>query len=221
MLFKRRRKSRGHDLGTSFRALIADDHPMCREAAKLAVKAVVPGASVKEAASLRELVGMTDPAEIIILDLGLPDSRGLASLIDVMRARPATPILVVSGSENPEIEQRVAMLGAAGFVSKAAPITDIIDGVRAIIGGGKAFRIPIPVVDGTLRLAEETDRLTKLTRAESRVLRAMSDGRMNKRIAFDLELSEITVKQHVKAILRKLEVLNRTQAVLIYHQASR
>lgn len=207
-------------MGATFRALIADDHPMCREAAKLAVKAAVPAALVQEAASLRELADIAGPAEIIILDLGLPDSRGLASLIDVMRLCPKTPILVVSGSENPEIERRVATLGGAGFVSKAAPITDIIDGVRAIIAGGKAFAIEIPPEDEEFARMDDAGRLMTLTPAESRVLRAMSDGRLNKQIAFDLGLSEITVKQHVKAILRKLEVLNRTQAVLAYHQAS-
>lgn len=204
---------------TPFRALIADDHPMCREAAKLAVTAAAPAAIIQEAASLRELVDNTEPAEIIVLDLGLPDSRGLASLIEVMRLRPTTPILVVSGSDNPDIERRVAMLGVAGFVSKAAPITDIIDGVRAIIAGQKAFRIEVPPKDMFEQL-DDAGRLMTLTPAESRVLRSMSDGRFNKQIAFDLGISEITVKQHVKAILRKLEVLNRTQAVLVYHQVS-
>lgn len=197
------------------RALIADDHPMCREAARLALGVVAPHAQIVQAATLAEVLADELPASLVVLDLGLPDSRGIASLIDVARARPTTPILIVSGAEDDEVEARTAANGAAGFVSKAAPIERLIEAIRIVAGGGTHFS---RVFDSS-----ETEglkaRLALLTPAEARVLRAMRGGDLNKQIAFELNLSEITVKQHVKAILRKLQVVNRTQAVLLLHDA--
>jgi DNA-binding NarL/FixJ family response regulator len=199
------------------RALIADDHPMCREAARMALRVVAPDAEIVEAATLAEVLDEEDQTDLVILDLGLPDSRGIASLVDVARARPTTPILIVSGAETPDVEARVAANGAAGFVSKAAPIDALVEAIRTVAGGGTSF-------SPDLRHAE-TDgleaRLALLTPAEARVLRAMRGGGLNKQIAYDLNLSEITIKQHVKAILRKLQVVNRTQAILLLHDVER
>ncbi|MCU6456142.1 response regulator transcription factor [Sphingomonas sp. A2-49] len=195
--------------------MVADDHPMCREAAKHALRIADPDLFLVEAATLRDTLDDRMPLDLVILDLRLPDSNGIGSLIDVMRARPGTSILVVSATEDADTERQVAALGGSGFVSKAAPITELVEAVRAILAGRRWFG-----PGATVQAPEGTDRasrLAALTAAESRVLRAMSDGRLNKQIAFDLGLSEITVKQHVKAILRKLDVFNRTQAVLLFH----
>jgi DNA-binding NarL/FixJ family response regulator len=199
------------------RALIADDHPMCREAARMALRVVSPSAEAVQAASLTEVLEDQAPADLIILDLGLPDSRGIASLVDVARARPSTPILIVSGAETPDVEARVAANGGAGFVSKSAPIEQLIDAIRTVAQGGTCFSSDIA------RTATQglEARLALLTPAEARVLRAMRGGDLNKQIAFELNLSEITIKQHVKAILRKLQVVNRTQAILLLHDAER
>lgn len=197
----------------TLRAIIADDHPMCREAARIALSLVEPGAETMQAGTLAEVLADEAPADLVILDLGLPDSRGVASLIDVARARPSTPILVVSGDDRPEVESRLAASGAAGFVSKAAPIDRLIAAIRTVATGGTHFSPDLalaPTVDTDAKLA-------MLSPAEARVLRAMRGGRLNKQIAHDLGLSEVTVKQHVKAILRKLDVVNRTQAVLLLH----
>ncbi len=199
------------------RAIIADDHPMCREAARMALEIVSPGAAVAQAASLADVLGDPDPAGLVILDLGLADSRGIASLIEVARARPATPILVVSGDERPDIEARAAANGAAGYVNKAAPLAELAAAIRTVLSGKSHFTPGLEI-----EAPDSADaRLASLSPAEARVLRAMRDGGLNKQIAFELGLSEITVKQHVKAILRKLGVVNRTQAVLLLHDAAR
>jgi DNA-binding NarL/FixJ family response regulator len=199
-------------------ALVADDHPLCREAAKLALVAAGFDPDVHEAATLAEAVAVSTAMDLVILDLGLPDSKGIASLIDVKRAQPRAAILVVSGSEAADVEARVAASGAAGFVSKAAPFTDIVAAIQVIQGGERAFNSTVLAIAADAAREPER-RLKSLTAAESRVLRAMAGGGLNKQIAHDLGLSEITVKQHVKAILRKLDVINRTQAVLKLHAA--
>ncbi|WP_141395791.1 response regulator transcription factor [Sphingomonas spermidinifaciens] len=200
------------------RAIIADDHPMCREAARMALEIVAPDAEASQAATLREVLDDARPAGLVILDLGLADSRGIASLIEVARARPSTPILVVSGDERPDIEARAAASGAKGYVGKAAPLADLAAAIRIVLSGGTYFTPGLQLEPG----ADSADaRLASLSPAEARVLRAMRDGGLNKQIAYELGLSEITVKQHVKAILRKLAVVNRTQAVLLLHDAAR
>lgn len=199
------------------RVIVADDHPMCREAARLALSMVAPEAEIAQASTLEQVLADPVVADMVVLDLGLPDSRGIASLIDVARARPTTPILIVSGAEAPDVEARVASNGAAGFVSKAAPIDVLIEAIRTVAGGGSYFASDLEQAEGEGLEA----RLALLTPAEARVLRAMRGGDLNKQIAYELNLSEITVKQHVKAILRKLQVVNRTQAILLLHDVQR
>ena len=198
------------------RALVADDHPLCREIAKAALAVVTDVAEIVEAASLDDVMDIGSELNFIVLDLGLRDSHGLASLIEVARRWPDTPILILSGEDKPGVVRELAAYGAAGFVSKAAPITAIIEAMRVVLDGGTCF----PAEQAGMGAANSiASRLASLSPAESRVLRAMRGGRLNKQIAFDLSLSEITIKQHVKAILRKLEVVNRTQAILLLHGA--
>lgn len=201
---------------TSMRAIIADDHPMCREASRIALKAVVPDVEIVDAATLADVIPYAAMADLVVLDLALPDSRGLLSLLDVARAAPNTPILVVSGSEQPAIEAQMEIHGAAGFVSKMAPLTELIEAIRIVVDGGRWFSADLAVPG----LPEHSAiRVATLSPAERRVLNAMRSGALNKQLAYDMSLSEITVKQHVKAILRKLDVVNRTQAVLALHAA--
>lgn len=195
------------------RVVIADDHPMCREMARIAVEMCHFAAEITQVSALEEIFAGKRAYDLVILDLGLPDSRGIASLIDVVRHMPGTPVLVVSGSEAIDIESHIAAGGAVGFVTKAAPITSLIDAIRTVLGGERYFSEDLVTISADAL----PQKLALLTPAESRVLRAMSGGRLNKQIAHDLGLSEITVKQHVKAILRKLNVSNRTQAILAAH----
>ncbi|NBC36163.1 response regulator [Novosphingobium sp. FSY-8] len=193
-------------------ALVVDDHPMCRTAARIAVLAVDPHAKVSEAASLAEALAHAPDYDILLLDLRLPDAAGLAVIYALQDAHPETPILVITGNEVEGLASAVRSAGASGIVSKTEPVTVLAEAVAKVTGeGGHFFTDTGPSVDDQSAVG----RLRLLSAAERRVLLAMCDGSLNKQIAYRLGISEITVKQHVKAILRKLGVLNRTQAVLV------
>lgn len=192
-------------------ALVVDDHPICRFAAEAALVAVHPDATIVHAATMAEAVARAGAADLILLDLGLPDMRGLAALLTMKAANDAAPVLVVSANEEAGMAALCRSVGAAGFVSKLASLDVLQAAISTVLAGGTAF----PEVDPgehTRRLAE---RMNSLSPAERRVIAGMSDGSLNKQIAHAIGLSEVTVKQHVKAILRKLGVTNRTQAVLL------
>jgi DNA-binding NarL/FixJ family response regulator len=198
------------------RVVIADDHPMCREAARMALGVANPAAESDFAGSLAEARQLIVDARMLVLDLALPDSRGTLVITELLEDHPNLDILVVTGSEQPQIERKARMAGAKGFVSKAAPISEMIAAMSALIDGNTWFSpASLEEMDGAQN--DNFSKQASLTSAQRRVLAAMGDGKLNKQIAFDLGLSEITVKAHVKAILRKLGVLNRTQAILMLH----
>jgi len=198
-------------------AIVVDDHPMCRQATAMALGVAAPELTVVEAASLAEASERAGEATLMTLDLALPDNRSVLGVPALLERFPGLKLLVISGALNPEIEQQVAATGAHGYLSKATPISVMMEAMRAVIAGGSWFS---PAVEAAT-LSPESDfvRLSSLTNAQSRVLTAMESGRLNKQIAFDLGLSEITVKAHVKAILKKLAVPNRTQAILMLQRA--
>ena len=181
-------------------AIIVDDHPMCRKATALAFAAAAPGTHLVETGSLSDARRMAADADMVTMDLSLPDSRGLLSLSEFRDQFPDLPMLVISGTANPAVEE--------------ASMPEMVEAIRTVLGRGRWFSAgaqdAIEDADRT-----EVQRIRTLTAAQLRVLRAMSDGSLNKQIAYDLDLSEITVKTHVKAILKKLAVPNRTQAILM------
>lgn len=201
------------------RVLIGDDHPLCRFANRATVLATWPDALINEAGSFCEVIEVLTSEnaagfDLVLLDLGMPDRPGLAGLLAVASAAPGTSVLVVSGNEAPDLARDVRAAGAIGLVSKSAPISDLLAAMQSVRAGQPWFDEAKPnaiIEDANSRSA----RLSSLTRAERRVLAAICDGSLNKQIAYRLDLSEITIKQHVKAILRKLQVANRTQAALL------
>ena len=195
-------------------AVVVDDHPMCRQATRLALEAAHPGIVIREAATFAEAQAQADEATLMTLDLSLPDNRGALAIADLLQRHSSLRLLVISGTTNPEVEQHVAEIGAHGFLSKAAPITTMVDALRTVMDGQRWFSDTLEH-----RADSEFARLQMLTGAQRRILQAMAGGRLNKQIAYDLGLSEITVKAHVKAVLRKLAVPNRTQAVLMLQRA--
>ena len=210
---------------TGIRILVGDDHPICRQATRAAASTVHPDAAISEAGTFRETIATLERAErggtdLILLDLGMPDLRGLAGLIAVANSAPKVPILVVTGNESPGLSADVRAAGARGFISKSAPIEDLLEAIRAVSSGRSWFPETVDEPAAARSHNQGTspsvaDRLETLTAAERRVLGAICDGSLNKQVAHRLDLSEITVKQHVKAILRKLQVANRTQAAIL------
>jgi DNA-binding NarL/FixJ family response regulator len=198
-------------------AIVVDDHPMCRQATAMALGVAAPELTVVEAASLAEASERAGEATLMTLDLALPDNRSVLGVPALLDRFPHLRMLVISGALNPEIEQQVAATGAHGYLSKSTPISEMVEAMRAVIAGQTWFSFPIS--EAALPADSDFIRLSSLTGAQSRVLNAMESGRLNKQIAFDLGLSEITVKAHVKAILKKLAVPNRTQAILMLQRA--
>lgn len=194
--------------------LIADDHPLFREALKLAVKRAAPSARVQEAQSLTDalMVAASEPnLDLVLLDLRMSDSQGFAGLAQLHAERPRTPILVVTGVEQPDAPQRARQFGAVGFVRKSQDLSDISAAIERALRGEAQITLDAPD-DPELR--ETAERIASLTPTQLKVLLGVLAGKLNKQIAFELNVAEATVKAHMTAILRKLNVLNRTQAAL-------
>lgn len=203
------------------RILIADDHPLYRDALRAVIPQACTEADLREACCSEEVIIQvtSDSAfELIVLDLNLPGADGLSCLRQVRQAAPLTPIIVVSGVDDPATMGEVVMAGAAGYVPKSAPRQVLIDAIRIIMAGGTYLPAAAVIALRSLRAgnqAPDPDATSKkLTSRQQRVLSLLAQGLSNKNIARTLDLSEITVKAHVSALLRKLGVSNRVQAAI-------
>ncbi len=195
--------------------VLADDHPLYRAALRQAIEGATPKRKIIETASLaeaRKAVERENPG-LLCLDLHMEDSDGFAGLIAVRRDFPALPTIIISGSEDAAIIRRARDFGAAAFIPKSLDVADIRTAIIAVLDGEDWF----PDVDDDEDQQEDSDlaeRLTSLTSAQLKVLIFVQKGMLNKQIAFELSISEATVKAHMTAIMRKLNVQTRTQAVL-------
>ena len=193
------------------RIVIADDHPLFRSALAHAVGKVWDSAAIIEASSAAEARAALAEggAEALLLDLHMADSSGLSVLMDLRQDYPALPIVIVSASEEPRVSAAAAQLGAAGFIPKSASLDAMREGLAAVRDGDLWF------ADSGAGEDDDLARIASLTPAQRRILGAIRQGLLNKQIAFELAISEATVKAHITAILRKLGVNSRTQAVLL------
>jgi DNA-binding NarL/FixJ family response regulator len=207
---------------TAHHVIIADDHPLFRDALKQTLTSALPGASITEAGSvekLLEILSQNASTDLVLLDLKMPGERGAASLSGLtglmyLRSQhPSIPVVIVSASDNPSMIRRCLNLGASGFISKSLPVEEIRTAVKSVLDGGVWFPSDVQR-DAGGELAELSARLATLTPQQVRVLSMLGQGLLNKQIAFELSVSEATVKAHVSAILQKLGVDSRTQAVI-------
>ena len=195
---------------TAATILVADDHPLFRQALTLAVLQVRPDAHIVEAGSLDRAVQATRDADtlaLILLDLNMPGAVGYSGVALLHAEQPDVPILVVSGADRAAAFAQVARFGAVGFVGKDAPLEQIEAAIAAALAGDRMTPDAAPEDDMAARVAS-------LTPTQLRVLLGVLDGRLNKQIAHDLGIAEATVKVHMTAVLRKLDVGNRTQAAV-------
>lgn len=206
------------DAGNGLRLVIADDHPLFRGALREAVLGRSADARIEEVGTFDDLTALLerDPEfDLILLDLTMPGARGFSGLIYLRAQYMAIPVVVVSGNEEPAVIRRCLDLGASGFIPKSMSVGNMRDAVAQVLKG-ETFLPPDTSV--TTKADAETDaiiaRLSTLTPQQVRVLMMLAEGRLNKQIAYELSVSEATVKAHVSAILQKLGVESRTQAVI-------
>jgi DNA-binding NarL/FixJ family response regulator len=198
--------------------IIADDHPLFRGALRQAVSSIMPEARVMEASGMDDLnatLSQERDVDLILLDLTMPGVQGFSGLMSLRAQYPELPVVIVSATEEPTVIRRAMDFGASGFIPKSIDI-DSIGGATQAVLAGDTWTPPDVDLSATedAETADLVRRLGTLTPQQVRVLTMLSEGLLNKQIAYELGVSEATVKAHVSAILDKLGVDSRTQAVI-------
>ena len=199
--------------------IVADDHPLFREALIHAVHNCVAGAEILEAdslASLYDVVEANPNADLLFLDLHMPGVSGFSALAYMRGSHESLPTVVVSAIDDPSVIRRAIQHGASGFIPKSSPIRTIEAAIDSILQGEVWLPENVDMDDDELDgdEAQVAAAMSALTPHQFRVLMMLGEGLLNKQIAYQLGVSEATIKAHVTAILRKMQVTNRTQAVL-------
>lgn len=202
--------------------IIADDHPLFRTALKGILLANTPSVTITEAEDLLSLqasVEKNTTANLILLDLHMPGAEGFSAIIFLNAHYPHIPIIVISAHEESDIIRRAIDHGASGFLPKSSSADDIYQAIDEVLNGG--IWIPEHVTNQPGIADEEltaADAIASLTPKQFRVGSMVSQGLLNKQIAFELNVTEATVKAHMTEIFRKLGVHSRTQVVMTFSQ---
>ena len=203
------------------RYLIVEDHPLFREALESAVSVTGQDVEILQATSIDEALSVlssTPPVDLILLDLSMPGTTGLSGVILIRNSFPRSPIVVVSGYEDPQIISSVLSLGISGYIPKSASKRELADSIKEVLKG--SVYLPRNILDPARTKQTRTEvmellhRLRDLTPQQLRVLDMLRVGLQNKQIAYQLKICETTVKVHVSEILRKLKVLSRSNAII-------
>ena len=204
--------------GPNYRLVIADDHPLFRGALREAVNGLLQQADIAEAGTFDEVAELLErggEVDLILLDLAMPGARGFSGLMFLRAQYPSVPVIVVSANDVPAAIRRCMEFGASGFIPKTASVEAMRTAVSRVLGGGVWSPPDVDLTTGSdAETAAMMARMATLTPQQVRVLMMLSEGLLNKQIAFQLGVSEATVKAHVSAILQKLGVESRTQAVI-------
>ena len=207
-----------------YKILIADDHPLFREAIHNVISDGFQGSEVMETADLDSALALTqahDDLDLILLDLNMPGMHGLNGLMTLRNEAPTIPVVIVSAEEDKQIVLQAITYGAVGFITKSSPRAQMTEAIEQILNGN--VYLPSEIIRSSKPSARRVghdepgippELLQALTRKQLLVLERMTKGESNKQIAYNLDIAETTVKAHVSAILRKLGVHNRVQAIL-------
>lgn len=207
-----------------YKILIADDHPLFREAIHNVISDGFPGAEVMETEDLDSTLALTrdhDDLDLILLDLNMPGMHGLNGLINLRNGAPTIPVVIVSAEQDKQVVLQAITYGAVGFITKSSPRKQMTEAIEQILNGN--VYLPSDIIRSQKPASRRNNSdaphlppelLQALTRKQLLVLERMTKGDSNKQIAFSLAIAETTVKAHVSAILRKLNVHNRVQAIL-------
>jgi DNA-binding NarL/FixJ family response regulator len=199
--------------------LVVDDHPLFLEALQSTLEHGFPGAQVEVADTLsgaRAMLGQKR-FSLVLLDLRMPDAAGFEGLMQVRTEHPKTPLAVISAMTGTDIVAKVKDLGAEGFIYKSQPRQTILQSVQLMLDGGKCFpdcASASPTWESAAS-GDVIDRLRQLTPQQFKVLAKVCQAKLNKQIAYELGVTETTIKAHITLIFKKLAVHSRTQAVLL------
>ena len=208
-----------------YNLLIADDHPLFREAIANVLAEKFGGGQTMEAGDLEaalELALAQEDLDLILLDLNMPGMDGLNGLIKLRNSAPSIPVVIISAEQERKTILTAITYGAAGFIIKSLPRKEMCHALEQVLAGNIYLPPEAVRLDTTATVHPRSDHrpaisrelLSSLTRRQIKVLQHMTLGESNKKIAYNLNISETTVKAHVSAILKKLDVTNRIQAVL-------
>jgi DNA-binding NarL/FixJ family response regulator len=205
--------------GPAFRVLIADDHPLVLGGLRQAVLAAAPEAEIAVAYDFDSMVmalQASPDTDLVLLDLHMPGVRGFSGLLFLRSDHPSVPVVVVSGNEDRAVIRHCLEFGAAGFIPKSSSLDAMRDAIAQVLEGGRSLPSDFdPNAQPNRESSTMARRLASLTPQQIRVLMMLSQGLLNKQIAYELNVTEATVKAHVSAILQKLGVESRTQAVIL------
>ncbi|AJE20660.1 response regulator transcription factor [Azotobacter chroococcum] len=207
----------------SYEILIADDHPLFRSALQQALTlGLGPVVRLVEADSIAALEARLEEKadwDLVLLDLNMPGAHGFSGLVLLRGQYPQIPVVMISAQEDAAVVARAREFGATGFIPKSSALETLQQAVRAVLDGDEWWP---PQLQETVSVSAEAKAasagLASLTPQQFRVLSMVCDGLLNKQIAYELSVSEATVKAHVTAIFRKLGVRTRTQAALLLQQ---
>jgi|HubBroStandDraft_1064217.scaffolds.fasta_scaffold246016_2 DNA-binding NarL/FixJ family response regulator len=204
-----------------YEVLVVDDHPLFRAALAGAVAGACSDCEFLEAdcvASLFDTLEQHPRTDLVLLDLNLPGAYGFCALAHLRGSRPELPIIVVSATDDPRTIRQALLFGAQGFISKSAGADTIGRDVQAVLRGETVTPPGCeanPTSESDAAALDLAQRMAQLTAQQFRVFGMLCLGRLNKHIAYELQITEATVKAHMTAIMRKLGAANRTQAVLL------
>jgi len=201
-----------------YRLVIADDHPLFRGAMREAISGLLEKVDIAEAGTFNEVAELLErgsEVDLVLLDLTMPGVRGFSGLLYLRAQYPGVPVIVVSANDDPAAIRRCMEFGASGFIPKTLGIEAMRAAISRILNGGVWTPPDVDLSTGSdAETAALMTRMATLTPQQVRVLMMLSEGMLNKQIAYQLSVSEATVKAHVSAILQKLGVESRTQAVI-------
>lgn len=203
----------------NMKIILADDHPLFRQALSITLKSHFEGAEIFGAQTIPELeqhLENESNADLLLLDLDIPGAQGFNSLITIRRLYPDLGVIIISGFEDKETIHKAMSFGAAGFIPKSTPVPAMVVAIEEVLAG----KLWTP--DGEFNCNAQTvhvdDKIASLTPKQHKILLMFADGLLNKQIAYELGLSESTIKSHASTIFLKLGVRNRTQAVIVLNE---
>jgi len=203
----------------NMKIILADDHPLFRQALTITLKSHFSGAEIFEAQTIPELeehLQCVSNPDLLLLDLDIPGAQGFNRLVSIRRSYPDLGVVIISGFEDKETIHKAMNFGAAGFIPKSTSVSKMVEAIKDVIKG--KLWTPDGEFDSKNKPSSVDDKVASLTPKQHKILLMFAGGLLNKQIAYELGVSESTIKSHASTIFLKLGVRNRTQAVIVLNE---